>query len=152
MHAGVFDGAPRHHARTHTCFDATGFSHRHRFPLCLRLHLLLINCAQVSHKKDFSCTVASGKAQCTVSGVVNVNTALLLKLRPWRSKWILQPEQFLSSGLKVRRRPPLPGAGDRVLHAGVFMAFSSDLNDLASQSTSAPTAGSGSSEVTVNCF
>lgn len=95
-----------HLSHTHTGLVGGGFSHRFRFPLCLRLHLLRITCAHVSHRKDFSWTTQPGKAHCTVSGEVNVYTALRLKDRPCRSNSSLQQEQFLSSGRLTRRGPP----------------------------------------------
>ncbi|TNN38307.1 BTB/POZ domain-containing protein KCTD6 [Liparis tanakae] len=68
-----------------------------------------MTCAHVSHRNDLSCAAAaSGKTHRTVSGVVKVNTALRLKLRPWRSNANRQEEQFSSSGRLGRRRPARP--------------------------------------------
>lgn len=133
----------------------------------LRQHLLRITCAQVSHRKDFLWVSVPGKAHCTVSGVVKVYTALRLKLLPCRSNASLQQTQLLSSGRLNRRRPGRGGAGAQwlTLSSGddCFMGSLGNSGDVpgrlflpeqsipwlaVGQSTSAPTAGSGSSSDT----
>lgn len=140
---------------THTCLTTGGFSHTDRLPECLRLHLVLMTCAQISHRKDLLFTTECGKTHCTVSGLVKVYTALRLKLRPCLSNSDLQQQQFLSSGRMGRPRPRRCKPWDAV-GPDVFVGSSSicSVREGASislpprQSTSAPTAGSGSSNGT----